>query len=295
MLDDSLKTHDSSRMKALQRSLLNIERTTPNFFDKGEESENEPPPIPEFSLGPAAMALDNDHELTRNFQDKASTGSSSSTSLTGGNFSLAEREYLQKVIKQNVKQYDVQLNITIVGNSMTGKTSITSAIMGSKFELNTPRSTGLDSKTTYREYKGKKVKLKIIDTDPDKSKEFIKKVYYDMSHAIIVLYDITNQESLIDAEFWVNSIRKQTTNKPFIILVGNKADLKQKRAVSRKISKKRALRYKVPHLEVSAVDQTSVESLISYVIQEVLDNKKEFNSAETKKSAPMTPDTFRMS
>jgi len=57
-------------------------------------------------------------------------------------FSASEKEYLEKVIKQNLKQYDVQVNITIVGNAMTGKTSITSTLIGSKFELNTPHSTG---------------------------------------------------------------------------------------------------------------------------------------------------------
>lgn len=59
-----------------------------------------------------------------------------------GKFSASEKEYLEKVMKQNLKQYDVQMNITIVGDAMTGKTSVTSALIGSKFEINTPRSIG---------------------------------------------------------------------------------------------------------------------------------------------------------
>lgn len=66
---------------------------------------------------------------------------SESGDLTG-NFSASEKEYLEKAIKQNLKQYDLQVNITIVGNEMTGKTSITSALIGSKFVINTPHSTG---------------------------------------------------------------------------------------------------------------------------------------------------------
>lgn len=45
-------------------------------------------------------------------------------------------------MKQNFKQYDIQIDITVIGNERTGKTSITSALIGSKFETNTPRSIG---------------------------------------------------------------------------------------------------------------------------------------------------------
>ena len=90
----------------------------------------------------------------------------------------------------------------------------------------------MDSKVTYKEWKGKKVKFKIIDTDPDKHKELIKKgiawinlVYYDISKAIVVLYDMTNQESSNDTVLWIESIINQCNHKPFVILVGNKKDI----------------------------------------------------------------------
>lgn len=66
----------------------------------------------------------------------------SGSSEVVGKFSASEKEYLEKAMKQNLKQYDMQVNVTIVGSGMTGKTSVTSALIGSKFEYNTPRSTG---------------------------------------------------------------------------------------------------------------------------------------------------------
>ncbi len=152
MLDDSVRTKDSSRMTALQRSLLEIERTPGRtFLEKSTSAspEDDLPMLPpsEFSLGPTEMILE-EPELdpgSRNVQPSASTTGGS----TAERFSQAEQEYLQKAIKQNVKQHDVQLNITIVGNGMTGKTSVTTALVGSKFDLNTPRSTGFDILSLY--------------------------------------------------------------------------------------------------------------------------------------------------
>ncbi len=124
MLDNSLRSKDRSRLTELQRSLLDIERKP-----EKTPAEEELAPLPSaevpFTLGPPAQ------EPSRN------SGSTAETS-----FSPAEQEYLEKAIKQNVKQYDAQINIVIVGNGFTGKTSVTTAIVGSKFELNTPRSTG---------------------------------------------------------------------------------------------------------------------------------------------------------
>ena len=135
MLDDSLKCKDSSRFTALQRSLLDIEKKAGANFSDNEEMGGDLTLLPPAEL-PFNLSSDpiiQQEQNSRNSQQATSAGSS---------FSPAEQEYLEKAIKQNVKQYDVQLNITIVGNGLTGKTSVTNAIIGTKFEKNTPRSTG---------------------------------------------------------------------------------------------------------------------------------------------------------
>ena len=141
MLDDSLKLKDRSRFNALQRSLLKIERKG-GEQNSGDEKECDLAPLPpsEFSFSlSSAPIIQEQTQSSRNVQPAVSTCSSS---LIAESFPPAEQEYLEKAIKQNVKQYDAQLNITIVGNGLTGKTSVTNALIGSKFEFNTPPSTG---------------------------------------------------------------------------------------------------------------------------------------------------------
>jgi hypothetical protein len=140
MLGDSLKTKDESRTDALQRSLLKIEHSTElGPSEKLEEPDTFMLPPSEFTLGKFLVYYKDCNEFSRNVLPAADTAGSVELP---NKFSASEKEYLEKVIRQNLKQYDVQVQITIVGNEMTGKTSVTSALIGSKFKLNTPHSTG---------------------------------------------------------------------------------------------------------------------------------------------------------
>ena len=107
-----------------------------------------------------------------------------------------------------------------------------------------------------------------------------------MSNAIIILYDITNQESFDDVQFWCNSIRKHCTHEPMIILVGNKSDEFQKRVISQKTASKYAKENKIHFAEVSSNDASSIEKLITYITTCVLDpgtKKEQTEEAEQKK------------
>ena len=55
------------------------------------------------------------------------------------------------------------------------------------------------------------------------------------AHAIIVVYDITEEPSFERAKNWVRKIRKMAFPKIFLALVGNKADLEANRKVKREV------------------------------------------------------------
>lgn len=132
---------------------------------------------------------------------------------------------------------------------------------------------------TYRNHSGQKVKFKIFDTDADKSKECIRKgtrltivVYYNISKAIIVLYDMTSSESFADTKFWIESVQSQCTHQPLLLLVGNKKDQKEKVTITKSMGLELGEKYGIAHFEVSANDQESVEGLLQYMTGEILDS-----------------------
>ncbi len=165
MLTQSMKDQDHSRTLELQRSLLELERKSDVLSD--EES-----PI-DFKNLPEPLR----HQpKSKSVTVSPTFGPSPSPScFSDDQFSPKELEYLKKAVQQNTKQYDLQINITLVGNSGCGKTSLMNAWLGSPSPMKTKPTTGLDSKTLVKGSLGKMIRYKFIDCDGDKGKEFIRK------------------------------------------------------------------------------------------------------------------------
>ena len=104
-----------------------------------------------------------------------------------------------------------------------------------------------------------------------------------MSNAIIVLYDVTNQESFNDVQFWCNSIRTQCSQEPKLLLVGNKADDPKKRTVPATIAAEYATLNKMRFTEVSAKNPTSINQLLLKITALVLDPEAKTEEPEREK------------
>ena len=54
----------------------------------------------------------------------------------------------------------------------------------------------------------------------------ITKTYYKRAHGIICVYDISDQNSLNNINYWITNIKQHASNTVQIILIGNKSDLR---------------------------------------------------------------------
>ena len=79
----------------------------------------------------------------------------------------------------------------------------------------------------------KNIKLQIWDTAGQQRFRTITNTYYKNSHAVILVYDITNKDSFDSIqEFWMHEVESYADSDVLKVLVGNKADMKQNQAVS---------------------------------------------------------------
>jgi len=141
MLAQSMKEQDRSRTVELQRSLLELEK-------KSDLPSDEESPMPvDFREIKLISDCYSSPIKSRSCPLSVDSGSpKDSVCSEGSPFSLKEEEYLRKAIMQNTKQYDMQINFMVIGNTGTGKTSLINSWLGSITPMQTKPTKGYFSR-----------------------------------------------------------------------------------------------------------------------------------------------------
>merc|ERR1711924_73634 len=118
---------------------------------------------------------------------------------------------------------------------------------------------GVDFKIRTIELDGKTIKLQIWDTAGQERFRTITSSYYRGAHGIIVVYDVTDQESFNNVKVWLQEIDRYANENVNKLLVGNKSDLTSKKVVDTETAKAFADELGIPFLETSAKSAANVE------------------------------------
>ncbi|KAL3788352.1 hypothetical protein HJC23_009158, partial [Cyclotella cryptica] len=117
----------------------------------------------------------------------------------------------------------------------------------------------VEQKIRTIELDGKTIKLQIWDTAGQERFRTITSSYYRGAHGIIVVYDVTDNESFNNVKQWLHEIDRYACENVNKLLVGNKCDLEGKRVVSTEQGKEFADGLGIEFLETSAKTSTNVE------------------------------------
>lgn len=105
------------------------------------------------------------------------------------------------------------------------------------------------------------VKFEIWDTAGQERYRSLAPMYYRGAAAAIVVYDITDPDSFSGAKSWVKELQRRGDPNVIIALAGNKADLENRRKVTKEEVESYVQENGILHLETSAKDGTNVKSL----------------------------------
>merc|ERR1719305_362896 len=116
----------------------------------------------------------------------------------------------------------------------------------------------------------KKVDLEIWDTAGQETYRSILPLYYRGAAIVVIVYDITNKESLRQAKWWVKQVKQECDPGVVIALVGNKLDLAEThRAVPTEEAVKFAHENGFLHFETSAKANANIDALFTRVVEKV--------------------------
>jgi len=157
--------------------------------------------------------------------------------------------------------------IIILGNPNVGKTSLIVRWADGKFDEDGPEN--VDSKTKSIKVGNKEIKLTVTDTAGQERFRTLTSSYYRNADAILVVFDITNEDSFTDVPAWVEEGQRYAVDS-IMFLVGNKSDLAEGRATEEAEAKKYAEEEELAfYMETSAKAKENVEELFFAVAKKL--------------------------
>ena len=130
------------------------------------------------------------------------------------------------------------------------------------------------------------MKFEIWDTAGQERYHSLAPMYYRDAMVALVVYDITNKDSLTTAAKWVREVKSRGSPGCIICLVGNKADLADQRAVPTAEGQAFAAENGCLHAEASAKTGDGVVEIFKVVADKLPEPKQE----EEKRSFPILPE-----
>lgn len=119
---------------------------------------------------------------------------------------------------------------------------------------------------------GKNVKLQIWDTAGQERFRTITSSYYRGAHGIIIVYDVTDLDSFNNVRQWLSEIERYGSESVRKLLVGNKADMQQKKVVTEQMAKDLGSELNIQVLETSAKEKTNVHEAFERMAREIKEN-----------------------
>ncbi|KAK4430961.1 Ras-related protein RA [Sesamum alatum] len=127
---------------------------------------------------------------------------------------------------------NLRVKLVLLGDSGVGKSCIVLRFVRGQFDPTSKVTVGASFLSqTIALQDSTTVKFEIWDTAGQERYAALAPLYYRGAAVAVVVYDITNPESFAKAQYWVKELQKHGSPDIVMALVGNKADLHEKREV----------------------------------------------------------------
>ncbi|XP_053375694.1 uncharacterized protein LOC123534022 [Mercenaria mercenaria] len=168
------------------------------------------------------------------------------------------------------KSYDHLFRIQLIGNPGVDKTLMLCVFTEGGYKPTTISTFGFDFTCKNIELGGKRIKLEIWDTTLWERGRTITRAIFRHTAGIMFVYDITNQKSFRDTEYWLKFVKEHAGQHIQKILIGNKLDLNSKRQVREEEGKQLASANGIKFMEVSSKERINIDKAFLTLTEDIL-------------------------
>ena len=181
--------------------------------------------------------------------------------------------------------YGILIKLVILGNTAVGKSNFLYRFVDGEFNPVHVATVGFDFKSRIIKVPNskKRVKFQIWDTAGQEKYMSINKNLFQRVQGIILMYDITNEESFNSLGMWMEHIKENSNGSP-IILIGNKNDLINDRKVPKEKGETFAKDNDIIFLEASAKSGSNVDECFIKLGQDIIQDENFIVNKEKSKN-----------
>jgi Rab family protein len=165
---------------------------------------------------------------------------------------------------------DFSIKIVIVGDSGVGKSNILSRYIQNSFSHDSKATVGVELSTKIYMIKDKIVRVQIWDTAGQERYKSITAAYYKGAKGAMMVYDITRSNTFSNIDKWYNELIDYGDKDVVPIIIGNKSDLNQLRAIQTETALDKALSLGVPLIETSAYNSFNIDVAFKKLINGII-------------------------
>ena len=143
------------------------------------------------------------------------------------------KEYSVEVQNLDPGESDLNFKIIIIGDSYVGKSCLAIKATKGTFESVYTPTVGFEFLTFFVKVENSNIKLQIWDTCGQEVYRSLIGSFYRNSSLAIIVYAVDNDNSFSSIDTWVNELKTKGNPDMTIFLVGNKADLEDKRVITK--------------------------------------------------------------
>lgn len=178
------------------------------------------------------------------------------------------------------RDYDYLFKLVLIGDSGVGKSCLLLRFADDAFQESYISTIGVDFRFRTVKVGDKNVKLQIWDTAGQERFRTITSAYYRGADGIIMVYDVTKQESFDHVQDWLNEVNRYSSEDTIKLLIGNQADRVQEKVISKEQGEEFAGKLGISFLETSAKTAFNVEAAFLAIAKQLISLRETAGSSE---------------
>ena len=157
----------------------------------------------------------------------------------------------------------------VIGDIGVGKSNLLSRFANDEFSKDSVVTVGVDYAKRQIEHDGQVIEAQVWNTAGTERNRAITAAYYRGAIGALLVYDITRRETFENCEKWLRELRANADPSIVAMLVGNKCDLRHRKAVDVEDAKDFAEDNNLAFIETSALDATNVDLAFETILLEI--------------------------